>query len=474
MKEVHIANTIPPLVANASAAVLRVLRRLLPGAQSILSACGRAVGAFALGAWRFLGLPVYKGLLAIRLKSRRAALPFRGLVLAFATNRYLLHGALAVLLGVTVTTNLAARQAHAQDVGQRSLLFAIASEEYSPIVEEDARTGKAAREVRHLGSQTVISIPDIDFDYDDRTDDILPPSPLPSAIAVQPYEEPTATTGSGAPRTAVETYTVQEGDTIGTIAQKYGINVGSILWNNNMTERQYIRPGDSLRIPPASGLLVKTKRGDTVIKLAANYDADEADIIAANRLGDGGLPADTEIFIPGGTPPAPVQAIASRSSSAAIERNPSAGERAPTTRVADVLAPSNVKKPQDLDAKDLPKTRLLWPTSGRVITQYYGWQHTGVDIDGDYSSPLYASADGVVETAGWNSGGYGLQIVVDHGNGMRTRYAHASKMFVKVGDAVKRGQVIAMMGTTGRSTGTHLHYEVYVNNKRANPLTYIR
>ena len=106
-----------------------------------------------------------------------------------------------------------------------------------------------------------------------------------------------------------------------------------------------------------------------------------------------------------------------------------------------------------------------------MITQYYGWRHTGLDIDGHYDSPIYASHDGTVTTAGWNSGGYGLQILVS-GDGFTTRYAHSSKMFVKVGDTVKKGDVIAMVGTTGRSTGTHLHYEVYVNGSRVNPLSY--
>ena len=174
MKEVHIANTIPRFVATAGAAVFGS-SGACPGAQPSFPACGRALGTFALGAWRILGLPIYKGFLAIRLKSRRAALPFRGLVLAFATNRYLLHGAFGGAFGRHRDDQSRRPPGHAQDVGQRSLLFAIASEEYSPIVEEDARTGKAAREVRHLGSQTVISIPDIDFDYDDRTDDLPPP-----------------------------------------------------------------------------------------------------------------------------------------------------------------------------------------------------------------------------------------------------------------------------------------------------------
>ena len=132
-------------------------------------------------------------------------------------------------------------------------------------------------------------------------------------------------------------------------------------------------------------------------------------------------------------------------------------------------------KPEDLVEKpDAPKSKLLWPTKQRIINQYYGWSHTGVDIEGDYVDPIYASEDGVVETAGWNSGGYGLQIVVSHANGMKTRYAHASKLFVKVGDEVKRGQTMAMVGTTGRSTGTHLHYEVYVGSKRVNPLSYTK
>jgi murein DD-endopeptidase MepM/ murein hydrolase activator NlpD len=108
-----------------------------------------------------------------------------------------------------------------------------------------------------------------------------------------------------------------------------------------------------------------------------------------------------------------------------------------------------------------------------VITQYYGWRHTGLDIDGDYSSPLYAAHDGTVTTAGWNKGGYGLQVIVS-GSGVMTRYAHASKLFVTNGERVKKGQVIAMMGTTGRSTGTHLHFEVYINGSRVNPLAYIR
>jgi murein DD-endopeptidase MepM/ murein hydrolase activator NlpD len=287
---------------------------------------------------------------------------------------------------------------------------------------------------------------------------------VPGAISAPPSLPETDAGAPRAPRTRTETYAVTEGDTIGSIAQEFGVNVGTILWSNNLTERQYIRPGDTLKIPPVSGVLVTVKKGDTLTKLAATYSGSEEEIREFNKIAsDSSVNVGTELMIPGGEPPAPQQtliAIASRT------------REQQTSGSAGVAA--NIKKPADADTAELPSTRLQWPTNGRAITQYYGWNHTGVDIDGDFTSPLYASYDGVVTTAGWNTGGYGLQILIKHPNGMTTRYAHASKLFVKVGSEVKRGEVIAMMGSTGRSTGSHLHYEVYVNGKRVNPLTYIR
>jgi murein DD-endopeptidase MepM/ murein hydrolase activator NlpD len=118
---------------------------------------------------------------------------------------------------------------------------------------------------------------------------------------------------------------------------------------------------------------------------------------------------------------------------------------------------------------------MIWPTPGRRITQYYSWSHQGLDIGDKIGTPLYAADDGVVIIAqgGWN-GGYGNTILLDHGGGKRTRYGHASKLFVKVGDEVKKGETIAAMGSTGRSTGPHLHFEVLVNGTRYNPLNYIK
>lgn len=120
----------------------------------------------------------------------------------------------------------------------------------------------------------------------------------------------------------------------------------------------------------------------------------------------------------------------------------------------------------------------IWPTTG-VVTSPYGLRwggtdfHPGIDIANDMGTPIVATADGVVEYAGWNSGGYGNMVDINHGNGILTRYGHASQVVVSVGQQVKRGQLIAYMGSTGFSTGPHVHYEVHVSGQRVNPISYL-
>ncbi len=120
----------------------------------------------------------------------------------------------------------------------------------------------------------------------------------------------------------------------------------------------------------------------------------------------------------------------------------------------------------------------IWPTSG-VVSSPYGlrWNgsdfHPGIDIANDMGTPIVATADGVVTTAGWNAGGYGNMVDIDHGNGIVTRYAHASQVVVAAGQYVRRGQLIAYMGSTGFSTGPHVHYEVRINGQAVNPVSYL-
>ncbi len=120
----------------------------------------------------------------------------------------------------------------------------------------------------------------------------------------------------------------------------------------------------------------------------------------------------------------------------------------------------------------------IWPTTG-VVTSPYGLRwggsdfHPGIDIANDMGTPVLATADGIVEYAGWNSGGYGNMVDINHGNGMMTRYGHGSQVVVSVGQHVVRGQVIMLMGSTGFSTGPHVHYEIHVNGQRVNPISYL-
>ncbi len=120
----------------------------------------------------------------------------------------------------------------------------------------------------------------------------------------------------------------------------------------------------------------------------------------------------------------------------------------------------------------------IWPASGEVSSPFglrWGGSdfHPGIDIANDYGTPILAAASGTVTAAGWNSGGYGNMVDIDHGNGIWTRYGHAEAVVVTVGETVQKGQLIAYMGSTGFSTGPHVHYEVHVNGELVNPILYL-
>lgn len=136
------------------------------------------------------------------------------------------------------------------------------------------------------------------------------------------------------------------------------------------------------------------------------------------------------------------------------------------------------RKQQDLMAEKSITTPMGMPSGGSISSPYgFRWNgtdfHPGIDIANDYGSPIRATADGVVTTAGWNSGGYGNMVDIDHGNGITTRYGHASSVVVSAGQHVRRGQIIAYVGSTGFSTGPHVHYEVRVNDRPVDPSSYL-
>jgi murein DD-endopeptidase MepM/ murein hydrolase activator NlpD len=468
----HIGNRLALTGLRALAAVKRFIVRTVRALTPTALAVGRFVSAWIL-------LPAYRVYLMLRLRLGHLLLSARSLFFLVFANRYVFHGVVAAVCLVTISTQLQTRSASALDAGHRSLLYTLVTNGSESLVEDTIRPELIQKDVHYLSAAGLEPVPDIDFDYADSE---FPSADLavPGTIALLPGADQPGIPGeiiTRSERTKIEDYTVREGDTISMIAHRFGLDVGTIVWANGLTTSSVIRPGAILKILPVSGLLHTVKSGDTLSKIAITYDADVDRILETNQLASAeSLRPGDELIVPGGTPPASAT-VASRST-VAVRAD------VPINRIANKALDIYQEITGKQDARDEPqdvkddaskiKTKLLWPVPGHVITQYFGWKHTGVDLDGDYPDPIYAAEDGVVEVAGWNSGGYGLQVIVNHGGGMKTRYAHSSKLLVKVGETVKRGQVLAMVGTTGRSTGTHLHFEVIINGKIVNPLAYIK
>ncbi len=254
------------------------------------------------------------------------------------------------------------------------------------------------------------------------------------------------------PRQEIIYYTVQPGDTISTIAFNFDISVNTVLWENDLNVYSLIRPGDKLTILPMTGISYKVIRGDNLSKIAKTYGVEENVILEANKLTDASqIAVGKKLIIPGGRK----TYYASQTAKSYTGLN----------ALSDLLKPRSALPAQG--------NKMNWPTVGYRITQYFSWRHHAVDIANKIGTPIYAADAGVVEYAGWGTG-YGNQIVIDHGGGKKTRYGHLSKIYCKVGEQIDKGETIAAMGSTGYSTGPHLHFEVIINNLKYNPLNYVK
>jgi LysM repeat protein len=250
------------------------------------------------------------------------------------------------------------------------------------------------------------------------------------------------------------THVVEEGETISSIATRYGLQPSTILWENDLTETAKITPGQELKILPVDGVRHKVTRGETIYSIAKKYGLDEAqaqvivDYPFNEFLNDEtfDLVVGQHLVVPDGVPPA---------------------APATTRRLAtSTLTP---------DAGSVSATgSYIWPASGS-ISQNYRFYHKAIDISNRGGGPILAADAGVVVTSGWvDNSGYGNRVVIDHGNGSVTLYAHMSAVQVRVGQRVNRGDVLGQMGSTGRSTGVHLHFEIRQGGALLNPLNFLR
>ncbi|MBP9818254.1 M23 family metallopeptidase [Candidatus Shapirobacteria bacterium] len=258
---------------------------------------------------------------------------------------------------------------------------------------------------------------------------------------------------SDLPKGEVTEYRVVEGDTVSSIAQKFGVTIDTIVWENKLKSVDAIKPQQILRILPETGIGHKVVRGETIYSIAKKYQVDAQNIIdyPFNSFTNDetfALAAGQDVFIPDGVKPDEV--------------------------IIDTL--KYLAKTVAPIPGVVGEGRFMWPTSGRITQKFY-WYHPGVDIANSSNPDIVASQGGTVVTAGWNGGGYGNYVIIDHGNGYRTLYGHMlnNSMAVKAGDRVRQGQKLGVMGSTGRSTGTHLHFEVRkYDGGRIDPLSVLK
>lgn len=367
------------------------------------------------------------------------------------TRRYVTHSVIALITIFSITSNISAKEASlesAEQVGQKSILFTLAYREgLEDFVQETADLAGVKVATNYLSSDIGGSFPA--GGTSNETEENLPISVIGDDSTLLNPSLPSTSLNINS-RSKVVDYIVAEGDAISTIAEKFGVSVNTLLWANNLSSGSTIRPGDKLLILPVSGVLHKVKNNDTVDKIAKYYNSASDKIVDTNALANADdLVVGEYLIVPDGKVPPPP---------------------APAARPVSRLASKNILKiPSSASSSG---KGMVWPTSGHVITQYYGWRHTGLDIDGDYSSPIYAAESGTVILSGWGKG-YGMHVIISHGNGMSTVYGHLSKLYVEKGDVVDKGQTLGMMGSTGWSTGSHLHFEVRINSKRLNPLDYL-
>ncbi len=260
----------------------------------------------------------------------------------------------------------------------------------------------------------------------------------------------------------VAQYSVDTGDNLSLIAQRFNIKSETLMWENGLTLTSVLRIGQKLNIPPANGVSHRVATGQSVEKIAALYKVDTQKIVAMNSLQNGVITQGQIIFVPDAKPlPAasPVARTIARAS----------GRDAPAR---------NIERTNLSDSSSTPSAGkfMIFPTVG-VLTQGFKSGHYAYDIANRSQPPIWAAAGGKVVTAtmGTWAGGYGNHVVVDHGNGVKTLYAHMSYTSVNVGDEVTQGQVVGRMGNSGRvrgATGIHLHFEVIDHGVKKTPSRY--
>ena len=231
----------------------------------------------------------------------------------------------------------------------------------------------------------------------------------------------------------IQTHTVQKGETLWVIAQKYDINIDTLIGANNISNMNRIQPGEKIKILPVKGILYKIGPGENLSTISQRFGISIENIVQSNRIKDpNNVQPGKMLILPGAKP--------------------------------------------EFSYQDRLERLFIKPVNARISSYYgrrWGRQHEGIDYAVNIGTKIRAIGAGKIVYSGW-ARGYGKTIIIEHQKGLRTLYAHNSKLLVHSGEWVRRGEVISKSGNTGKSTGPHLHLEVQVNGRPVNPLDYLR
>ncbi|MEW5940405.1 MAG: peptidoglycan DD-metalloendopeptidase family protein [Chloroflexota bacterium] len=263
------------------------------------------------------------------------------------------------------------------------------------------------------------------------------------------------------PRYEAVKYTVQRGDAMSLIAQKFGVTTESILYNNKDVlndDPHALKPGMILVIPPVDGIYYTWQAGDTLEAVAAKFKAQAEDIIEfpgneIDLVNPDDIAPGTVLMIPGGS-----RELIDWSALLANEGGGGSGGGSSCGGGA------------------VGSGAFMWPTYGShtISGNNYSAGHLGIDITANEGDAVLAADSGVVEFAGWSQYGYGNMVRINHGNGYVTLYAHLTSYFFNVCDSVTKGMQIATAGNTGNSFGAHLHFEIHLGGTPVNPRDYVQ
>ncbi|GEM82523.1 peptidase M23 [Meiothermus hypogaeus NBRC 106114] len=299
----------------------------------------------------------------------------------------------------------------------------------------------------------------------------------------------------------VRTYIVRRGDTVQSVANRFDLTVlGLVSANPGLPSLDRLEVGSTLYIPTGeTGLLVRLKPGETIQDLASRFGLSVTDVAKANALNS---PTDVQagdlVLLPG------IQAKTTYDRLLQIREAERKAREEEERRLAEERRQrEEARRKQQEEQRRLeqqartrqqqvqsqPRLRRAnavvaaagyrWPMTNFTITTYYGRRgvfqrfHTGIDLAAPTGTPIYAARAGQVDTAGWSRFGYGLHVILDHGGAQETLYGHMSRIAVRPGQWVARGDLIGYVGSTGWSTGPHLHFEVRVGGAARNPLAYL-